>query len=69
MQWMSTTVEIICKEMVKKINDEKPATARIFINMKVVEKLPHKTNTADEDELDSGDDNGLEVQPMWAFFS
>ncbi|KIK72454.1 hypothetical protein PAXRUDRAFT_180643 [Paxillus rubicundulus Ve08.2h10] len=47
------------KEMVKKIDDEKPTTVKIFINMKVVEKLPFKTNIADEDEADSSGDNGL----------
>jgi hypothetical protein len=48
------------KEMVKKIDDEKPAIVKIFIDMKVIEKLSRKTNAADEDKADSGDDNGLE---------
>ncbi|KIJ15262.1 hypothetical protein PAXINDRAFT_155645 [Paxillus involutus ATCC 200175] len=38
--------------MVKKIDDKKPTTVKIFINMKVVEKLPCKINIADEDEAE-----------------
>ena len=55
------------KEMAKKIDDEKPATVKIFIDMKVVEKLPRQTNTANKDDVDSGDDSRLEVWPMRAF--
>ncbi|KIJ10754.1 hypothetical protein PAXINDRAFT_16300 [Paxillus involutus ATCC 200175] len=38
--------------MVKKIDDKKPTTVKIFINMKVIEKLPCKINIADEDEAE-----------------
>ncbi|KIK78011.1 hypothetical protein PAXRUDRAFT_165135 [Paxillus rubicundulus Ve08.2h10] len=54
------------KEMVKKIDDEKPTTVKIFIDMKVVEKLPHKTNIADEDEADTSGDDGLGVRDFLA---
>ncbi|KIK91441.1 hypothetical protein PAXRUDRAFT_13785 [Paxillus rubicundulus Ve08.2h10] len=50
------------KEMMKKIDDERPTVVKIFIDMKDVEKLPHGTSKrADgEGELDSTDDKALE---------
>ncbi|KAF9231874.1 hypothetical protein BU15DRAFT_67972 [Melanogaster broomeanus] len=47
------------KEMVKKINDERPTIVKIFIDMKDVEKLPRGTKPADEDETGSTDDEQL----------
>ncbi|KAF9235503.1 hypothetical protein BU15DRAFT_64766 [Melanogaster broomeanus] len=47
------------KEMVKKINDERPAIVKIFIDMKDVEKLPRGTKPADEDETGNTDDEQL----------